>query len=103
MGPGLTGRCDHTGLADLPVAFVFAASASGYVGAALILCINLTPVMRSAGLARGCGTSARPLLDGGIRLGSVSAMGYIGPCRDKLGQSALAIEDRTGVTSVLGG
>ena len=71
--------------------------------AMLLLCASvLTPVL-SAGLTPGCGILQSPLWNRGISARLRSAVGYIGPCGDILGQLALTLEDCTGVTSVAGG
>jgi hypothetical protein len=75
---------------------------TGSAGAALALRIRLTPVL-SAGLTPGCGILQSPLWNRGISARLRSAVGYIGPCGDILGQLALTLEDCTGVTSVPGG
>jgi hypothetical protein len=96
------GRFGQAGSADLAVDLASATLTPSSVGATLTLRIHLTPVS-SSGLAPGCGTLQSPLWNGGTSARLSSAMGYIGPCWDVLGQRALMAEDYTGVTSVPGG
>jgi hypothetical protein len=75
---------------------------AGSAGAALALRIRFDSRLECRP-DPGCGILQSPLWNGGISARLRSAVGYIGPCGDILGQLALTLEDCTGVTSVAGG